>query len=248
EDMALGTVLHVDLDAFFAAVELLEHPELRSRPVVVARNTARSVVTSANYPARRYGLGSAQPLSQAKRLCPHVVVLEPHIARYREFSREIMRIFRDVTPLIQPVSIDEAYLDVSGALRRLGDPRTIGELLRQRVVAATGLTCSVGIASTLFLAKLASGRAKPDGLLAIDDADALDYLHPLPVRALWGVGEATGRKLDSLGIRTVGDIAATPSAVLVRSLGEAAGTRLANLARNIDARRVTPETPEKSVG
>lgn len=241
-------ILHIDLDAFFASVELLDRPELRAAPVVVARDTERSVVTSANYPARRFGLRSAMPLSQAKRLCPRVVVLEPHMERYREYSRTVMGIFRDVTPLVEPLSIDEAFLDVAGAVRRLGPARDIAAGIRARVEDETRLTCSVGIASTKFLAKLASGRAKPDGMLVIEPANALDYLHPLPVGALWGVGEATGAVLARLGIRTIGDLAQTPGEVVRRALGEASGRRLHDLAHGIDPRRVTPGGEEKSIG
>jgi len=241
-------ILHIDLDAFFASVELLERPELRERPVVVARDTDRSVVTSANYPARRFGLRSAMPLSQAKRLCPRVVVLEPHMHRYRELSRTVMAIFRDVTPLVEPLSIDEAFLDVSGAVRRLGRPSEIAASIRARVEAETRLTCSVGVASTKFVAKLASGRAKPDGMLVIEPEQALDYLHPLPVDALWGVGEATRGVLARLGIRTIGDLAATPAEVLRRAVGEAAGRRLRDLAHGVDPRPVTPGGEEKSIG
>jgi len=243
-----ATILHVDMDAFFAAVELLDRPELRGRPAVVGRATGRSVVSSATYEARRFGVHSAMPMAQALRLCPSAVVLEPHMERYREVSRRVMAIFREVTPLVEQVSVDEAFLDVSGAGRMLGSPARIGRLLRERVRAETGLACSVGAAGVKFVAKLASGRAKPDGMLVIPPAATLDYLRPLPVSAIWGVGPSTAEALRRRGLATVGDLAETPEHLLHRWLGEAVGTRLAELSHGIDRRPVTPRAGEKSVG
>jgi DNA polymerase IV len=247
-DSSSATILHVDLDAFFASVELLDRPELAHLPVVVAGNSARSVVTAANYPARKFGVRSAIPLGQALRLCPHAVVLEPHFEKYRDYSERVMAIFDDVTPIVERLGIDEAFLDVSGARGLLGSPAEIGALLRRRVQAETRLTCSVGAAATKFVAKLASGRAKPDGMLVIPLAETIDFLHPLPVAALWGVGAATEDALRRRGLKTIGDIAATPLAQLRRAVGEASGLKLHELANGIDPRSVTPGTEEKSVG
>lgn len=241
-------ILHVDMDAFFASVELLSRPELRGKPVIVGGRSPRSVVTSATYEARRYGVHSAMPVGAALRLCPNAIVVEPHMSRYREHSRQVMAIFREVTPLVEPLSIDEAFLDVSGARRLLGESDRIAADLRARVLAETGLTCSVGIAATKFMAKLASGRAKPDGMLVIRASETLDYLHPLPVRSLWGVGARTAEQLERLGLRTVGDIAEAPLDTVVRAVGQATGTKLHELALGHDDRQVETESTEKSVG
>jgi DNA polymerase-4 len=241
-------ILHVDMDAFFASVELLERPEWRGKPAVVGRRTGRSVVTSATYEARRHGIHSAMPMAQALRLCPGVVVLEPHMAAYRAFSKRIMGIFEEITPLVEQVSIDEAFLDVRGARRLFGTPSQVAALLRRRVRDETGLPCSVGVAAVKFVAKLASGRAKPDGLLVVPADRTQAFLDPLPAAALWGVGPATTRLLEGRGIHTVGDIARTPGRVLARLLGEAPGTRLHRLALGVDPRPVIPGRSEKSVG
>lgn len=247
-DSSTATILHVDLDAFFASVELLDHPELAHVPVVVAGNSARSVVTAANYPARKFGVRSAIPLSRAMRLCPQAVVLEPHFEKYRHYSQRVMAIFDDMTPLVERLGIDEAFLDVAGARRVLGSPAEIGELLRRRVRAETGLNCSVGAAATKFVAKLASGRAKPDGMLVVPKDETLAFLHPLPAGALWGVGAAMEESLTRRGLHTIGDIAATPLSVLQHAVGEAAGRKLHELANGIDPRTVTTLVTEKSVG
>lgn len=247
-DDASATVLHVDLDAFFVSVELLDHPELVHRPVIVGHRSGRSVVTAANYVARRFGVNSAMPMALALRRCPAAVVLEPHMGAYKDYSRRVMRIFDDVTPLVERVGIDEAFLDVAGARRLHGSPAVIGALIRERVKAETGLVCSVGAASTKFVAKLASGLAKPDGLLVVPAADTIAFLHPLPVSALWGVGASTEEALTRLGLRHVGDLANTPLAVLERSLGPASGRKLHDLSWGRDPRAVTVEHEEKSVG
>jgi len=247
-DSSSATILHVDLDAFFASVELLDRPELVNVPVVVAGRSARSVVTAANYPARKFGVRSAIPLSRAMRLCPQAIVLEPHFDKYRHYSRQVMSIFDDVTPLVERLGIDEAFLDVAGARGVFGPPAQIGELLRRRVYEETGLRCSVGAAATKFVAKLASGRAKPDGMLVVPKDDTLAFLHPLPASALWGVGAAMEESLLKRGLHTIGDIAATPLPVLQRALGEASGRKLHELAHGIDPRVVTTERVEKSIG
>src|SRR5690606_26355262 len=183
-------ILHVDMDAFFASVELARRPELRGRPVIVG-GEGRSVVLAATYEARAFGVHSAMPMTQARRLCPAAVVVPPDHERYREASARVMAVLRDVTPLVEQVSVDEAFLDVSGARRRLGSPTAIAERIRARVHAEQGLTCSVGVAATKFVAKLASGMAKPDGMLLLPRAATVPFLHALPVSALWGVGERT---------------------------------------------------------
>lgn len=247
-DSSTATILHVDLDAFFASVELLDHPELVDKPVVVAHDSARSVVTAANYPARKYGVRSAIPLSRALQLCPHAIVLQPHFEKYRHYSRIVMAIFDDMTPVVERLGIDEAFLDVAGARGVIGSPAEVGALIRHRVREETGLACSVGAAATKFVAKLASGRAKPDGLLVIPQAETLAFLHPLPVSALWGVGAVTEKALLARGLHTIGDIADTPLSVLRRIAGEAGSLKLHNLSHGIDERRVTPDTAEKSIG
>ena len=247
-DSSTATILHVDLDAFFASVELLDHPELVNKPVVVAHDSLRSVVTAANYPARKFGVRSAMPLARARQLCPSAIVLEPHFEKYRHYSKQVMAIFDDMTPLVERLGIDEAFLDVAGARGVIGSPAEVGELIRARVHEETGLACSVGAAATKFVAKLASGRAKPDGLLVIPKDQTLAFLHPLPVGALWGVGAVTEKALLARGLKTIGDIAETPIAMLRRVVGEASSIKLHSLANGIDPRSVTPETLEKSVG
>ena len=247
-DSSTATILHVDLDAFFASVELLDRPELAHLPVVVAGKSLRSVVTAANYPARKYGVRSAIPLSQALRLCPKAIVLEPHFEKYRHYSRQVMEIFDDVTPVVERLGIDEAFLEVSGARGLLGSPAEVATLIRRRVYEETRLTCSVGAASTKFVAKLASGRSKPDGLLVVPADQTLSFLHPLPVGALWGVGAVTEEALTRRGLRTIGDIARSPLPALQRAVGEATGQKLYDLANGRDPRSVTTASVEKSVG
>jgi DNA polymerase-4 len=242
------TVLHVDMDAFYASVELLRRPDLRGKPVIVGGGGSRGVVLSATYEARAYGVHSAMPMMRARRLCPEAVILSPTFGVYAEASENVMEVFRSVTPLVEPISLDEAFLDVRGAARRLGTPRQIGEWIRATVEDEQGITCSVGVASTKFVAKLASARCKPDGLLVVPADKVVAFLHPLPVGALWGVGEKTEEVLRRLGLHTVGDIANTPLATLQRALGPAAGAHLSALAWGRDERRVTPHEPDKSIG
>ncbi|MEU2349307.1 DNA polymerase IV [Modestobacter sp. NPDC049651] len=241
-------MLHVDMDAFFASVEVRRHPELAGTPVIVGGAGNRGVVTSATYEARAYGVHSAMPTSRALRLCPTATVLPGDLALYAEVSRSVMALFRSITPLVEPLSLDEAFLDVSGAGRRLGNPVAIGEYIRGRVFDEQGITCSVGVAGSKFVAKLASTRAKPDGLLVVCPAEVMDFLHPLPVGALWGVGAKTEEVLLRLGLRTVGDLAHVPARTLQRALGPAAGAHLHELAWGRDPRRVVPDEPEKSTG
>jgi len=241
------TILHVDMDAFYASVELVTRPELRGKPVIVGGGQ-RGVVLSATYEARAMGVHSAMPMSRARRVAPDAIVIEPHHERYAEVSAGVMAIFSSITPLVEPLSLDEAFLDVSGALRRLGSPTPIAELIRARVYDEQRITCSVGVAPTKFIAKLGSTQAKPDGLLVIPADRVVAFLHPLPVAALWGVGERTEERLVSLGLRTVGDIAHTPVDTLTRALGQASGQRLHDLAWGRDDRDVVPDAAEKSIG
>ncbi|MGK5672287.1 DNA polymerase IV [Micromonospora sp. URMC 106] len=241
-------ILHVDMDAFFASVEVRHRPELRGRAVVVGGVGPRGVVSSASYEARRYGVRSAMPTARARALCPHAVYLPPDFARYSAASRAVMQIFRDVTPLVEPLSLDEAFLDVAGARRLFGPPAAIARRIRERVAAEQGLTCSVGVAPSKFVAKLGSTRAKPDGLLVVPATKVLDFLHPLPVSALWGVGERSTETLRRLGLATIGDLAEAPVGMLRKALGEASATHLHELAWGRDPRRVSPEHVEKSIG
>ena len=240
------TVLHVDMDAFFASVELVDRPELHGRPVIVGGGD-RGVVLSATYEARRFGVHSAMPLGRARRLCPQAVVIPPDHPRYADVSGGVMEIFRSVTPLVEPLGLDEAFLDVGGAVRGLGRPAVIAQLIRDRVADEQRITCSVGVASTKFVAKLASGRAKPDGMIVVPRDRTVTFLHRLPVGALWGVGERTEEVLQRLGLRTVGDVAHTPADTLRRALGEP-GAQLHDLSWGHDPRPVVPEQVEKSVG
>ncbi len=240
-------ILHVDMDAFFAAVELLDHPHLVGRPVIVG-GAQRGVVLSATYEARSFGVHSAMPMARARALCPQAVVLPPHHDTYARVSAEVMRILSDVTPVLEQVSIDEAFLDVSGARRRLGSPVRIAGEIRRRIHAELGIPASVGVGATKFVAKLASGHAKPDGLLLVPQEATVPFLHSLPVGALWGVGERTRERLHIHGIDTVAALAAQPVRDLHRMLGTAAGQRLHDLAHGRDPRAVEPQRTEKSVG
>lgn len=241
-------ILHVDMDAFFVSVELLRRPELRGRPVLVGGTAGRGVVAAASYEARRYGVNSAMPMSIALQRCPDAVVLRGDYARYSEYSEQVMSIFRDLTPLVEPLSIDEAFLDVSGARRLHGTPAEIAWTIRRRVRDETGLTCSVGVAASKYVAKVASSRAKPDGMLVVPAAETTAFLHPLPVSALWGVGRVTEQSLLRLGLRTVGDVAEMPADALERAVGPALAARLSRLANGIDPRDVETGRVEKSIG
>ena len=245
-------LLHVDMDAFYASVMTRDRPDLQDLPVIVGGGH-RGVVLSPNYLARRSGVRSAMPTTRARRMCPEAVFVAPDYDLFTTVSRSVMEIFRQVTPRVEPVSLDEAFLDVSGAVRRLGPPAAIAEELRARVADEQGITCSVGVAATIGVAKLASRLAKPDGVLVVPPEETTAFLHPLPVDSLWGVGEKTAEALNRLGLRTVGDVAHTPVATLQRAMGPATGRHLHQLAWGEDRRTVTPrrgegEEPDKSIG
>jgi DNA polymerase-4 len=243
------SILHVDMDAFYASVEIRDRPELVNRPVVVGGIGTRGVVSSANYLARKYGVRSAMPTARARRLCPQAVYLPPNFTAYHEVSTGVLGIFREISPLVEPLSLDEAFVDVSGALRRLRvTPAEIGQQIRARVLAEHRIICSVGVASTKFIAKLASGMAKPDGMLVVPADELLAFLHPLPVSALWGVGQRTAEALERVGLRRVADIAELPLARLRRVVGNAAAEHLHALARGHDQRAVVPDSVDKSIG
>ena len=241
------TVLHVDMDAFYASATLLSHPDLVGTPVIIGGGN-RGVVLSATYEARRFGVTSAMPMARARRLCPQATVLPPDHALYSAISAAVMETFRSVTPIIEPLSLDEAFLDVSGAVRLLGSPAVIGQHVRDTVHDEQGITCSVGVAPTKFVAKLASGLAKPDGMVVVPRDEVVPFVQQLPVGALWGVGERTEEALVRLGLRTVADIAHTPLATLVRGLGDATGHHLHELSWGRDPRPVEREQREKSIG
>ncbi len=241
-------ILHVDMDAFYASVEVLDDPSLAGKPLIVGGMEGRGVVSSASYEARRFGVRSAMGVAQALRLCPQAIVVTPHFDRYASLSRQVMDIFHDITPLVEPLSIDEAFLDVSGARRLWGSPGEIARMLRKRVKAETGLVCSVGVAATKHVAKIASTRSKPDGLLIVSEPDTAAFLAALPVSALWGVGPKAAEALEGRGIRLVSDILASPRTVLDRALGSASGERIWQLAHGVDPRAVETERTEKSIG
>lgn len=241
-------ILHIDMDAFYASVELIDRPELKGKPVVIGGTQGRGVVLSATYEARAFGVHAAMPVSRAQRLCPQAIFISPSHHRYDEVSKGVMAIFRDITPYVEPLSLDEAFLDVSGAIRRLGRPRDIAAMIRARVEAEQRITCSVGVASNKFVAKVASTTCKPNGLFVVPADRVVEFLHPMPVGALWGVGPKTEEQLHRLGLRTVGDLAHTPLGTLERALGVATGRHLSNLSWGRDEREVEAEETERSIG
>jgi DNA polymerase-4 len=241
------TIIHCDMDAFYASVAELDDPSLRGKPVVVGAGI-RGVVLSANYPARKFGIRAAMPVGRAKRMAPNAIFVTPDHHRYAEISAKVMEIFESFTPYVEPLSLDEAFMDVTGAQKLLGTPREIGQAIRKRVHDECGITCSVGIASNKFIAKLASGHCKPNGLLEIPDDRVISFLHPLPVRDLWGVGPKTAEQLERLGLHQISDIANTPLETLKRALGDATGDHLYELSWGRDFRTVVVDDPEQSIG
>jgi DNA polymerase-4 len=238
------SILHVDLDAFYASVEQLRRPELRGKPIAVGGG----VVLAASYEARAFGVRSAMPLGQARQLCPHLIVVDGSYGDYLQLSNEVFDLCADFTPQVEQISIDEAFLDVAGAHHLFGAAREIASTIRKRVRDEIGLPISAGVAGTKFLAKIASRVAKPDGLVEVALGKELEFLHPLPVDILWGVGPATRGKLETLGILTVGDLAATPEKTLTGRLGGAAAAHLRALASNRDPRTVRTDRSARSVG
>ncbi len=241
-------MLHVDLDAFFASVEQLLDPALAGKPVIVAGIGRRGVVAAASYEARRFGVHSAMPTAVARRQCPHGEYVSPRHGVYEEYSNRVMAILRDVTPDVEQLGVDEAFVDAAPVRRLHGDAPAVAELIRRRVRDEVGLAISVGVASTKFLAKIASDMAKPDGVLIVEVGDELAFLHPLPVQRLWGVGPKTLAKLERLGVRTVGDVSALPLATLEQSIGHAHGRHLHALAHNVDPRPIERTRDAKSIG
>jgi DNA polymerase-4 len=239
-----ATILHADVDSFFASVEQRDDPRLRGRPVIVGS----WVVLAASYEAKAYGIRTAMSGSQARRLCPQAIVVEPRFAAYTEASRAMYRVFDDTTPLVEGLSIDEAFLDVRGMERVFGAPREMAVKLRRDVLSRVGLPITVGVARTKFLAKVASGVAKPNGLLVVPPDGELAFLHPLPVERLWGVGPVTSRKLHAQGISTVGQVASLSEQALVLLLGAGSGRHLHALAHNRDPRRVETGRRRRSIG
>jgi DNA polymerase-4 len=240
-------ILHVDMDAFYASVEQRDDPGLAGRPVAVGSPSGRGVVAAASYEARAFGIRSAMPMVRARRLCPDLVVVRPHFERYHEVSDRLMCILRDVTPLVEPLSLDEAFLDVAGAVRLFGDPPGIAVHVRARVREDLGLPCSVGVGPTKSVAKLLSGLAKPEGVLHWPAGEVAVRLRPLPVSMLWGVGPRTSERLHEHGLATIGDVADTDVRLLRRLVGDALGGQLHALARGIDTRRVEPVHEARSV-
>jgi DNA polymerase-4 len=239
-----ASILHADLDAFYASVEQRDDPRLRSRPVIVGGG----VVLAASYEARACGVRTAMGGGLARRLCPEAIVVEPRISAYSEASKAVFELFRDTTPLVEGISIDEAFLDVGGLKRVSGSPVEIARRLRDRVLHEVGLPITVGIARTKFLAKVASAVAKPDGLLVVPPGSEFDFLHPLPVERVWGVGKVTAAKLHERGIITVGDIAELAEPALVAMLGRASGRHLHSLAHNRDPRPLEIGRRRRSIG
>lgn len=241
-------ILHADMDAFFAAVEQLDDPALRGKPLLVGHPGKRSVVTTASYEARPYGVGSAMPMARARCMCPQAIVVPPRFSRYAEVSQRVFEVFASFSPLVEPLSLDEAFLDMTGAERLFGPPEVMGRLVRERVREATGgLTVSVGIAVTKFVAKVASDVRKPDGLTLVPAEATRAFLAPLPISRLWGVGPRTLPALQALGLRTIGDVARYDPSVLRARLG-ALGEHIARLAVGDDPREVVPERDSKSIG
>ncbi len=245
---AKPTILHVDMDAFYASIEIRDNPSLAGLPVCVGGpSDQRGVIAAASYAARTFGVRSAMPTAEARRLCPDLVLLPPDFDKYTAVSREIMAIFRSYTPLVEPLSLDEAFLDVAGCERLFGDGPTIGRAIKRDILRACGLVASVGVAPSKFLAKIASDLDKPDGFRVIEPGEVRAVLDPLPVSKIFGVGPRAAMRLEALGVLTVGDLAARERSEVVKEFG-ATGVWIHDLAHGIDTRRVTPRREEKSHG
>ena len=240
-------IMPVDMDAFFASVEQLDHPEYRGRPVIVGGLSGRGVVSTCSYEARKFGVHSAMPMATARRLCPQAVYVQGRYHRYVELSRQIRSIFQIFSPVVEPLSIDEAFLDLTGMEALVGDATTLGEKIKQVIRQQTGLTASVGIAPNKFLAKLASDLQKPDGLVIISQEEAADFIAPLPLSRVFGLGRRSVAALENLGLRTIGQLAACPVSLLQPVLGKQA-EEIRNRARGLDDRPVVPDEQRKSLG
>jgi DNA polymerase-4 len=242
-----GAIIHLDMDAFYPAVEALDNPALKGRPVIVGGSTKRGVVSSASYEAREFGVHSAQPIAKAVRLCPDGIFLPVRMKRYKEVSEQVFEIFRRFTPLVEPLSIDEAFLDVTGSTHLFGDPVEIAKKIKQTVVKETGLTVSAGVAPSKFVAKIASDMEKPDGLTVVRPDRVREFLDPLPIKKMWGVGKATKEALGRLNVRTFKDLSRVPVKLLERRFG-IHGYKMHLLSMGIDERAVVPDQDVKSVG
>lgn len=244
------TIMHVDMDAFYAQVEIADNPEYAGKPVIVGAlpESGRGVVSTCNYVARRFGVHSAMPIARAAKLCPHAIFLRPRMARYEEISARTFEVLSGFSPLVEPLSIDEAFLDMTGCEHFYGSANEMGQAVKAAIRAATGLTASVGIAPNKFLAKLASDSEKPDGLVILKPEDIDSFLLPLPVRALWGVGPKTAERLHRAGLRTVADVRARQMHELIELVGDSLGRHIWLLARGEDNRAVVPDTEAKSIG
>ncbi len=243
----LKHIIHLDMDAFYPSVELLDNPALNGKPVIVGGSRERGVVSSASYEARKFGIHSAQPIAKARHLCPDGIFLPVRMSRYQEISKQVFAIFHRFTPLVEPVSIDEAFLDVTGSIRLFGQPENIAKKIKQIILAETGLTISAGVASSKFVAKIASDIDKPDGLTVVHPDGVKDFLDPLPVEKMWGVGKKTRLLLSGLNINTFRDLRQTPVKVLEKKIGKH-GVKIHLLAMGIDERDVIPEHDVKSIG
>lgn len=240
-------IIHLDMDAFYAAVEVLDNPPLRGKPVIVGGSKKRGVVSSASYEARKFGVHSAQPMATAMRLCPKGTFLSVRMSRYKEVSERVFEIFCRFTPLIEPLSIDEAFLDVTGSLRLFGPPEEIAKMIKRVVVEEVGITVSAGVAPSKFVAKIASDLGKPDGLVIVREGEVRAFLEPLSIDKLWGVGKVTQKELALLGVRTIGDLSRLPRQVLEKNFGKH-GTHLHLLSHGMDERDVEVTHEVKSIG
>jgi DNA polymerase-4 len=242
------TILHADMDAFYAAIEQRDRPELRGKPVIVGGSGPRQVVSTASYEARRFGVHSAMPGVRARQLCPQGIFVVPRMAVYAEVSAQVRGVFDSFTDLVEPLSLDEAFLDVTGSRALFGDGETIARRLKAAVRRATGLTVSVGVATSKYVAKVASDLQKPDGLVVVPPGDERAFLAPLPIARLWGVGAVTAERLERAGLRTIGDVQQRSEAALVQAFGDSLGPHLFVLANGLDPRHVEPRRAARSIG
>jgi len=240
-------IIHLDMDAFYPSVEVLDNPALKGKPVIVGGGKERGVVSSASYEARKFGIHSAQPIGRAKRLCPDGIFLPVRMSRYQEVSKQVFEIFHRFTSLVEPLSIDEAFLDVTGSIRLFGQPENIAKKIKQIIFSETDLTISAGVAPSKFVAKIASDIDKPDGLTIVPPDGVRDFLDPLPVKKMWGIGKMSQQRLSRLNIHTFKDLRQTPVEILEKNFGKQ-GAKIHLLAMGIDEREVMPEHDVKSIG